>query len=424
MTCEEHSCSPMTFSCGYDDCLEDTRMRLSTELERNFCANGRDKLFQKSLLDFYSDKMSDYSLVCWTYLICTFKLAKQFNILCKLFMLRQCPSIVFFPTHPVVFGHVYFVYTSTKTDWFTNYAPDYICFNTEWCKHLNINIININGFNCSRYLQFDLLAKRYQDWNTLVKDVKNVFRSCSHRQLQIAHDKDNKCPHSTLIPCQNSSKCISKHRLSDAYIDCSNSWDENTIDTCKLNLTYRFKCGSSHHDDKCIPIVLMQDKRQDCPDNSDERLDYHHCTTNIKSDLCENSITTEQISFQQVCNAIVDVTQKSNMTDESDCPQEWPCETRYSKCNGVFNCPNGTDEQNCFIDIYNCKRGTHYCVDKNFKWMCLPLESFGDNIINCFGSYDERAHCRAQYPNNPEKRYRCMNDSKCISPTQLCNCVS
>jgi hypothetical protein len=61
---------------------------------------------------------------------------------------------------------------------------------------------------------------------------------------------------------------------------------------------------------------------------------------------------------------------ESNETDETDC-EHWPytCDSPYTKCNRVWNCPDGRDEIDCKNDYndriekaLNCKSNEHYIV--------------------------------------------------------------
>jgi hypothetical protein len=105
---------------------------------------------------------------------------------------------------------------------------------------------------------------------------------------------------------------------------------------------------------------------------------------------------------------------------------EWRCLTHYSKCDGVWNCPDGRDELNCSLyspQIRHCPNHTHSCLDiTNGLPICISLSQAGDGTIDCVGSTDERAFCRNTYPNNKMRRYRCRNSDKCIEPFQACDC--
>ncbi|CAF3825892.1 unnamed protein product, partial [Rotaria sp. Silwood1] len=73
-----------------------------------------------------------------------------------------------------------------------------------------------------------------------------------------------------LFQCgQNSTRCISRHRVFDGIIDCGDAFDEDYEYTCQLNITSRFQCGSSMPK-RCIPRKMLINGEIDCPDGSDE----------------------------------------------------------------------------------------------------------------------------------------------------------
>ncbi|CAF5080939.1 unnamed protein product, partial [Rotaria sp. Silwood1] len=60
-----------------------------------------------------------------------------------------------------------------------------------------------------------------------------------------------------LFQCgQNSTRCISRHRVFDGIIDCGDAFDEDYEYTCQLNITSRFQCGSSMPK-RCIPRKML-----------------------------------------------------------------------------------------------------------------------------------------------------------------------
>ncbi|CAF1161074.1 unnamed protein product [Didymodactylos carnosus] len=139
-------------------------------------------------------------------------------------------------------------------------------------------------------------------------------------------------------------------------------------------------------------------------------------------------------TFQEICNGLTSAHFLiDNETDESNCI-EWPCSTRYTSCNGFWNCENGIDElYNCVdpessILAFNnnkCNGTKHYCIlfEQNM-WIfnCLSVERAGDGHGDCVGSVDERlGHCAKTYPMEVGRRFRCQNSSICIRPEDVCN---
>ncbi|CAF1398734.1 unnamed protein product [Adineta steineri] len=411
--CEEHFCGRYEFSCGDSNCLKNYPIRMNANLE--ICPNGRDKQFRRNQFLHNSNK-SEAS--CWGYishligLNVNFDIDEDFyvdDIYYDIFIddRYRCPPIIVFPSYPIIFGHVRFIYYSNKTDWLTNASPNFICFNKKWCSSFKITK-NFDDLTCIDYDDLPL-NRTYRNWNTLMIAIENIFKECSHEALQ---KNDEQCHHSSLIPCENSSKCISKYRLIDGYKDCPNWSDEFSTKTCYLNLTHRFKCLL---EDKCIPLNMIQDGKADCLDKSDEFIRQKTCQNSGK-DICHPGKQTLHIPFGQICDGIVHLPKSSlNIeNDETHCEQ-WPCETFYTNCNDVWNCPDGHDELKC-LDLFQCPQGMFFCFDEDLTYSCT------NNTSNCIGSSNDRNYCREKYPENFHLRYRCFNDTKCISPFQLCDC--
>ena len=414
--CEERFCGFNTFSCGDSNCLNYFPIEDDRELES--CLNGRDLKFKKKQ---FIRQRGKYERVCWEsivdYLIGFNEEFYEYGYYDKetydTIASDICPPIVLFPSAPIIDGHIQFLYFWNKTDWSTNKSPNLICFNKNWCPSFEISFI-FDNFTCIHYDKLPL-NDIYDEWNIMINDIKNLFKECSHSDMQI---KDEKCLHSSLIQCGKTSKCLSKYRFADGYNDCPNSLDELSNKSCLLHLTHRFKCLS---EDKCIPLIMVENGKPDCLDKSDESIRRKTCLTPGKN-LCHIEKLKEKISFRQICNGIVDISQTfsniSNETDETNCEQ-WSCQTFYTNCNNVWNCKDGRDELNC-IDIHPCPQGKLYCFDQNLTYHCI---SSNDNDTSyCIASAKDREYCRKKYPNNPDLRYRCLDDSKCISPLQLCDC--
>jgi hypothetical protein len=93
----------------------------------------------------------------------------------------------------------------------------------------------------------------------------------------------------------------------------------------------------------------------------------------------------------------------------------------YTRCDGLWTCPNGEDEDNCYQT--ECSKGTHPCISLfNNSLICLSSEKAGNGIPDCLGATDEIHFCRRVYPaENDPKRFRCQNSDLCLSSFELCN---
>ena len=155
--------------------------------------------------------------------------------------LQQMPS----PSSALVlFSHVIINYTDTQ--------PGYICFNQSLCPYLSMNksisITHDRGLTCRAFETFT--DRTYQTVRDMIIDVKRLVRSCS----SLPFGYNNSHATCSMFRCDDGSKCLSFHRLSDGVEDCSNGEDENQLDVCSYNLSRRFTCD---HERKCIPEQLF-----------------------------------------------------------------------------------------------------------------------------------------------------------------------
>jgi hypothetical protein len=200
--------------------------------------------------------------------------------------------------------------------------------------------------------------------------------------------------------------------------------DENITVISNSNLMEQikqshFKCQTSN---KYIPQSWVKNRVCDCEDIEvewceDEDMDVYYIQRNIL--------------FQHICDRFVDLLPvmiaKRNETDETECEQ-WHCNNIYTRCNNVWNCPNGADESGCVSSsTLNCSSNHHLCVSPyTNELMCLPIEKVNDGNVDCLGATDEPSRCgtnvQTLYP-TPSDHFYCMNQSSraCIKFSYLCD---
>ncbi|CAF1061423.1 unnamed protein product [Rotaria sordida] len=411
--CEEHICRPlrheMVFSCGDGQCIN--------KFEK--CINERSI----SLYPMYSlSSNCTRMMACLTlmtniiddiacYFICE-------ESVCIKIIKEQCPSLFQFPDIPVLFGHVFFVYTNNQSDYnpYVSPLPFLICYNRQLCGHL-FSSLTIHLFNdsvCIVSSELDLSEKEMivrRTWDDLLISIKGIFQGCStYRTLT----NETHCLYSMLYRCLNSSTCISKHRLLDGIQDCHLNDDEIFNGSCSLSHKYRFQCLT---EDKCISSIMVQDSINDCPTLEDE-------------EPSDSKKLKTYISFPTICDGFQElstvVINGRNISDETDC-QFWPCNNTYTRCDGIWNCLNGADEVNC--PPSTCPPLFHMCVSPITNQMtCLPIAQANDGIVNCLGGSDERNICRTYTPTLDHRRFLCRNYTNsrevCVSPGTLCDKIS
>lgn len=388
--CEEHTCHPSyaLYPCGDGQC----------EAIFEGCKNGREKLLQEATL-----ARGNLSIECWMIMVCLTGINTTINGKeCRSFVsqfiikeyLQACTPLFQFPVHPIVLGHVRFIYRNNHSDSELGRVlkPDLICFDSQLCDFLAPASTHV-GNHCRSFVQ--MLPTNAANYTALLKNTARYFRHCSSTSPVSADMKR------VSYCCMNSTKCISKHRLLDLIQDCPMNDDELYRGSCLLGHKDRFRCNDV--DNECYAPI------------HDDRI----CQQRQK----ENHT---QIFFHQLCNGIDDDVRQHiaghNHTDETDCKQ-WPCSNLYTRCDDYWNCPNGEDEWHCIKS--NCSRGLRPCISPTtYKLTCLAQKYVQNQKIDCLGASDEFQMCQtdvAKYSSSYHYRFRCWNDTRCTGATNLCN---
>lgn len=393
--CEEHSCRANwhQFPCGDGQCVP----------KFDKCHNGRHNLLVQSMI--FQDNLP---YKCWIAMICLTMLKNEVNgISCQIWFtknsilefLNTCDSIFQFPTIPVHFGHVRLLYKQPhlKLNQSLYILPDFICYNERLCDCLMPTFFHENLTCIHSYeLQLKVSISGYP-WIDMILQINSYFSSCL-----ITYPRDDKKSiyqnSTTLYHCQNSSKVISKHRITDENQDCCMGDDEDNQFSCFIDDKYRVQCANQSI---CLSSLHSI---YDCPESQNQ---YHNYVPfHIFCDGFEEHFF-EDLNGQ-------------SYTDESEC-NYWPCNNIYSRCDGYWACSNGEDEDNC--DNTVCPLGMHPCISPtNYSLSCLSSERVGDDIDDCLGASDELYFCRQLYPLKKDyERFRCMNSDLCLPVSDICN---
>lgn len=179
-----------------------------------------------------------------------------------------------------------------------------------------------------------------------------------------------------MYKCENSTKCISQHRLLDGIQDCPFNDDETFNDSCSLRDAHqRFKCMTDGGHEKCFSLLVIQNGLDECSYGEDEY------------DVKKRFVRT-RISFQTICDGKTELLpiliNGTNETDETGC-EHWECNNTYTRCDNFWLCQNGADEVNC--PSSTCPIHHHDCILPNdtSKVSCLPIAFAGDNFDHCLG---------------------------------------
>jgi hypothetical protein len=269
--------------------------------------------------------------------------------------------------------------------------PDYICYDAQLCNFIPPTF-HYQNLTCRQREQIINTTLNYKDFLIF---VKKYFHACVIPYM-ITHLEQYR-QHPSIYCCKNSSKCILEYRLMDRVIDCHMGDDEEYELSCSLKDKYRFKCN---------------DQSKVCWASS---VDRSICTvSNQKSSLSD-------ILFQNICDGIVNLLPQEIdgqiHNDETHCSY-WPCTNIYTKCNNIKNCPDGGDEYDCVES--SCPYTFFPCISAvNYTFICLPMDQFTDNIIDCFGGTDELQNCDTSL--SEDTILQCSHDTACIDHSKSCD---
>ena len=410
--CEDVICqhTPLTSSC-----LQKRSYLLieAMYLSENISTSDHCRSAFKCLLNFLDSTYTSCNKIC------------EGNA-CKEIVQNTCPDFVYFPNAPILYGSVYFAYTKNYSQWTADFpvGAHYICYNRSHFSDLSVNTSNILFDNMACIPSEQLLSRSKRsfvtakslDFNTLF-ELYNIFKK-SHLIFDYTPAI---CNRSNMYQCIRSSKCISVHRLMDSIDDCPYMDDQNMTIINSTDLIERLKkthfiCQSSN---KFISRSFIENRYCDCG--------Y------IEDDWCEDEdlnidYIRRNISFHMICDGITHllpiVIDGRNETDETECDQ-WQCDNVYTRCDRMWNCPDGADEGGCHTNsVLNCSAKHHSCVSRQTnQFMCLPIEKANDGYIDCLGGTDEQALCRRQISHIDAYTFLCVtgNGWSCIAKDYLCD---
>ena len=385
--CEEYSCRAdhRRFSCGDGQCVEDF----------DECHSGWHLLLIVAI-----SARGNLSFDCWISMVCRTKVKDHVDEISSeqwVTQLQMCEPLFQFPTIPLPFGHIRFLYNRAEmieTDVKSVLLPHYICYDELLCDFL-IPTFRHGRWTCRHAHQMSLGPNvTVSDWKSLIDLMQPQFHGCTTRPSSVAPGHSPR-----LYSCRNSSKLISTYRLIDGRIDCPWSDDEQVLElSCSLNQPHRFQCP---REEQCRSPIQSPSV---CHASTDRHVD--------------------EVLFHELCDRYVDVTpidiDGQSHSDETNCGS-WQCNNLYTRCDGFWNCEHGEDEENCRRSI--CPPHFHPCVspENSTAVVCLAAHRIEDGRIDCLGASDERQYCRADKNNIQTYAFRCWNHTTCLLRGDLCD---
>ncbi|XP_042220954.1 prolow-density lipoprotein receptor-related protein 1-like isoform X2 [Homarus americanus] len=257
------------------------------------------------------------------------------------------------------------------------------------------------------------------------------------------------CP-SDKFRCQESGRCIAHSWVCDIDKDCGPGDDSDEHAACEYQECDRedFKCGNK----RCVPTFYVCDGDDDCRDGTDER----------SCDLfCANATATGLPTSPLCNNNCLNITQQETCQETQGCTHcgtNNTCIAVYQLCDGVEDCPDGSDEtrcedkilQGCSSDEFMCVR-TRECIPQSLKcdgsadcldqsdeldcesincshseWKCATLKQCIPDVWRCDGEEDcndgsDEKMCPSTPIKCPAPGHICDNNTLCIQPENLCD---
>ena len=329
------------------------------------------------------------------------------NDACVESITRSCPEMLFIPTVPILFGHVYFAYHKDDAQFLTGMHAQYVyvCYNNSLYDAYFGSTTKVLFAGTTCYRRADILPVETAPGALFELEYLAAYER-DLWEYNIIGDSDlslnyisTMCNRSNMYQCLHSRQCVRKQVFADSANDCPYGDDETLEGEKYAELTGEY-----------VGLIQWYE------DTGDVRLQFRNAKKNI--------------SFQIICDGFTELLPVTingrNETDETNC-EPWPCNNTYTRCNGLWNCADGADEAHCHSFLpFHCSFDEHVCVSiETSALICLSMEKANDGHVDCLGATDEPYLCLEPYQILIHKNFHCVrpNSTQCLRTVNLCDGV-
>ncbi|PAV61215.1 hypothetical protein WR25_12926 [Diploscapter pachys] len=251
--------------------------------------------------------------------------------------------------------------------------------------------------------------------------------------------------------CRNG-KCIAASKMGDGKEDCSDGSDEKECDCLSCSGSEVALCG----DGTCISRDKICNGHADCSDAMDEKNCPGTCERENKEEISLIRCSDDNLyPLEEACRGELEQCQSDcKICDQKAafaCTSQHKCIPQSKVCNGLNDCKDGEDEEDCEAAIFlgnsfKCAKGDKiisaeqrcdgiwHCEDHSDEmnchgclnlaihcgYNCVPSWARCDGVAHCLDGSDERDCSCDECIGQHSTTYMCENSARCLPREQVC----